>query len=101
MPEPACCSEVRRRLIRHGLPAPRVERLVEELSEHWTELRDAAWQEGLSDAEASARADADLGTPAHLTEEAVAALRRSSWLGRLRPILRAETSLWVFRSLGG
>ena len=82
MREPASCADVRRRLVRHGLPADRIERIVRELSEHWEDLRTAALDRGCPPAEAVAEAEARLGHPEQLAVEAISGLRRSSWLGR-------------------
>jgi hypothetical protein len=82
MLEPACCSEVRLRLARHGLPAERIDRVAHELAEHWEDLRAAALDRNGSAAEADASANERLGHPERLATEVISGLRRSSWLGR-------------------
>ena len=86
MRKPSCSMVVHRRLARHGMPRERIERLTNELAEHWEDLRDEGMEEGLSEEEAEARADLRLGHPEHLAAKLIAGFRRNSWLGR-HPIL--------------
>lgn len=86
MLESRCCTEVRHRLARHGLPAARIERVTGELAEHWEDLRGASLEEGASESEAAMQADKRLGDPNRLADEVIAGLRRRSWLGR-HPIM--------------
>jgi hypothetical protein len=73
---------LRRRLVELGCPLAQVRRLVREVADHREDLKQAAVSEGLSGADAEARANAHLGDPLALAEELMTALRRSSWWGR-------------------
>jgi hypothetical protein len=79
---PDFIEPLRRRLVELGCPLAQVRRLVREVAEHREDLKQAAVSEGLSWADAEARANAHLGDPLALAEELMAALRRSSWWGR-------------------
>jgi len=65
-----------------GCPIAPTQRLIQEVADHREDLKQAALAEGLSGADAEARANAQLGDPLALAEELMAALRRSSWWGR-------------------
>ena len=79
---PDFIEPLRRRLVELGCPLAQVRRLVREVAEHREDLKQAAVSEGMSWADAEARANAHLGDPLALAEELMAALRRSSWWGR-------------------
>ncbi|HYA79034.1 MAG TPA: hypothetical protein VED19_00830 [Candidatus Nitrosopolaris sp.] len=101
MPETKFIKQLRRRLVELGCPLKRMRRLVREVAEHREDLKQAAMTEGRSQAEAEARADAQLGNPLVLAEQTMVALRQSSWWGRhpvigfcVVPILMAPV-LWL------
>ena len=75
-------EQLRRRLLELGCPMVQVRRLVQEVADHHEDLKQAALSEGLSEADAEARANVQLGDPLALAEHLMAALRRSSWWGR-------------------
>jgi len=92
---------LRLRLVELGCPITHVRRMVREVADHREDLEQAAVSEGLSGADAEARADALLGDPLVLAEHLMTALRRSSWWGRhhivafcLLPLL-AYPILWA------
>ena len=86
MPEAAVIAQFERRLVELGCPARRLAEKVRELAEHHEDLRHAALEEGLSEREAGVRADAQLGDPVVLAENALTLLRQSYWWGR-HPII--------------
>jgi hypothetical protein len=86
MPDTAVIAQFERRLVELGCPWRRLREKVRELAEHHQDLKQAALEEGLTDAEAEGRADAQLGDPMVLAENAVMLLRQSSWWGR-HPII--------------
>ncbi len=86
MPDRVAIEQFRRRLVERGCPAARMRRYVQELADHHEDLKNAALEEGLSEAAAAARADEALGEPVALADHLAAALRRSSWWGR-HPII--------------
>jgi hypothetical protein len=86
MHEPTRIAELRRCLLRHGLPFHRLERVVRETAEHWEDARAVGLEEGLTENEASSRADLLLGDPTALAKSFTSQLRRQSWLGR-HPLL--------------
>ncbi len=73
MDNPPWLDRVRKQLARHDLPPSYVQRFVEELGDHLKDLE----EEGM-EADASSR----LGEPEQVTNAAVAAYRRRSFLGR-------------------
>lgn len=75
-----------RRLTELACPPGQLRRKIRELAEHHEDLKRDALEEGLSEAEAEARADALLGEPVVLAEHLAASLRQSSWWGR-HPII--------------
>jgi hypothetical protein len=79
---PDFIEPLRRRLVELGCPMTQVRRLVREVADHRDDLKQAAVSEGLSGADAEARANTQLGDPLALAEQMMTALRRSSWLGR-------------------
>ncbi|HTG45000.1 MAG TPA: hypothetical protein VK633_10765 [Verrucomicrobiae bacterium] len=79
---PSCCLVIARHLARHGMPASRIARIINELAEHWEDLRAEACERGLPGALAELEADRRLGDPARLAANAVAGLRQRSFLGR-------------------
>jgi hypothetical protein len=79
---PDFIEPLRRRLVELGCPIVQVRRLVQEVFDHRDDLKQAAVLEGLSGAEAEARANAHLGDPLVLAEQMMVALRRSTWWGR-------------------
>jgi|ERR1043166_782332 hypothetical protein len=82
MPESAIIAQFERRLAEIGCPAARLHLGVQELSDHHEDLKCAGLEEGLSEAEAEARADELLGDPANLAAEISAVVRHCSWVGR-------------------
>ena len=82
MPEAAAIAQFERRLVELGCPAAKLRQEVRELADHHEDLVQAAKEEGLSEVDAAARADDQLGEPVTLAERAAAALRQSSWWGR-------------------
>jgi hypothetical protein len=86
MPEAAVIGEFERRLAELGCPEALARRKSRELAEHHADLREAALEEGFSEAAAEARADEQLGEGASLAEGLVQILRQSSWWGR-HPII--------------
>jgi hypothetical protein len=94
-------GQFERRLVELGCPASRLREKVRELAEHYQDLKEAALEQGLTEAEAQAWAEAQLGDAVLLAENAVAMLRQASWWGRhpiigfcLLPLL-AFTPAWV------
>jgi uncharacterized membrane protein len=101
MPRTDFIEQLRRRLVDLGCPLVHVRRLVQEVADHREDLKQAALSEGLSGADAEARADAQLGNPLDLAERLAMAQRQSSWWGRhfvvgfcLVPLL-AVPALWA------
>jgi hypothetical protein len=82
MPESKACIELRRHLAHHGLPAERLDRIVNEFAEHWQDLKADALDDGLSETAATVRADTRLGEPGQLAANVIDGLRRTSGLGR-------------------
>ncbi len=78
--------EVERRLARLGCPRGCVRRNVRELADHFDDLKQAALEEGMSEAAAEARATELLGEPVGLAEHMAFVFRQSSWWGR-HPII--------------
>jgi len=79
---PDFIEPLRRRLLELSCPVARARRLVREVADHREDLKQAALSEGLSEGDAEARANAQLGDPLVLAEQTMAALRQSSWWGR-------------------
>lgn len=71
-----------RRLAEFGLRDARLHSRARELREHHEDLKQAALEEGMSEADAEARAEKLLGEPYALAAQISAVLRRSSWYGR-------------------
>src|SRR3954452_7058489 len=86
MPSALSIQQLERRLFELGCPPQKLRRKVRELADHHEDLKHAALEEGLSESDAEARADEQLGEPAGLAEQIVCVLRRSSWWGR-HPII--------------
>lgn len=86
MPNVSAIRTFEQRLRELGCPAAQLERRVRELADHHADLKEAALQDGLSEAEAEARADQRLGEPVVLAEQVARMLRQSSWLGRHRAL---------------
>jgi hypothetical protein len=98
---PDYIDTLRGRLVELGCPMKQLRRLVREVADHREDLKQAALTEGLSGADAEARANTQLGDPLVLAEQMMATLRRSSWWGRhyvvtfgLLPLL-AYPVLWA------
>ena len=68
-------DEVRGRLAKHGLPPAYVQRFVQELSDHFDDLKEENMG---TEVDVSSR----LGEPERVAQAAVAAYRRRSFLGR-------------------
>jgi hypothetical protein len=66
---------VQERLVKHGLPPVYIRRFLEELSDHFQDIKEEIMS---TEANASSR----LGEPSQLAESAVIAYRRRSFLGR-------------------
>jgi hypothetical protein len=79
-------TKLKRRLNELGWPAAEVRRQAREVAEHHQDLKAAAMEEGLAEADAEARASELLGEPVALAERLALVLRRSSWWGRHRVI---------------
>lgn len=97
---PDFIQQLRGRLLKLGCPMARIQRLVCEVADHREDLKQAGLAEGLSEADAEARADASLGDPLVLAEQTMMSVRRSTWWGRycvvtfgLLPIL--AWALWA------
>src|SRR6478672_7032864 len=73
-----------RRMLELGCPGKKVRRAAQELADHYEDLKQAALEDGFSDAASEERAASLLGEPMALAERAATALRHSSWLGRHR-----------------
>ncbi|HTA29746.1 MAG TPA: hypothetical protein VK731_04645, partial [Candidatus Cybelea sp.] len=86
MHEAVAIGQFERRLVELGCPPARLREKVRELAEHYDDLKEAAMGEGLTEAEAGARAEAQLGDSVLLAENTVAMLRQASWWGR-HPVL--------------
>jgi len=86
MPDTAAMTLLERRLVELGCPRRWLRDKVRELADHHDDLKQAALDDGLPEQEAVARADAQLGDPVALAENAAALLRLSSWWGRHRII---------------
>lgn len=82
MPEAASIAHFERRLVELDCPAVKLREKVRELAEHHEDLKQAALEEGLSEAEAESWAQEQLGEPVTLAEQVAAVLRQSSWWGR-------------------
>ncbi len=82
MRKAAVMAQCERRLVELGCPALPTGRKLRELADHHEDLKQNALEEGLSEADANARADQLLGEPVALAEYLAAALRQSSWWGR-------------------
>jgi hypothetical protein len=82
MPKPDFIDQLRRRLVELGCPLGRLRRLVREVADHREDLQQAARREGASEADAEARANAQLGDPRELAGHLMTVVRRSSWWGR-------------------
>ncbi|HEY5911420.1 MAG TPA: permease prefix domain 1-containing protein [Verrucomicrobiae bacterium] len=77
-------GQFERRLAELGCPPRELRRYAEEIADHHEDLKEAALEEGLAEAEAEARATRLLGEPVALAERFAAVLRQSSWFGRHR-----------------
>jgi hypothetical protein len=82
MSEPTPITQLRRHLAQLGCPARRARRIADEMADHLDDLEQAARHQGLSAADAAARAARELGDPLTLAEQHVAVLRRERWWGR-------------------
>ena len=82
MPRTDFTEQLRLRLTELGCPIAHLRRLVQEVADHHEDLKQAALSEGLSEANAEARANVQLGDPLALAEHLMVALRRSSLWGR-------------------
>jgi hypothetical protein len=71
-----------RRLAEFGFRDARLRSCARELCEHREDLKQAALEEGMSEADAEARAEKLLGEPYALAAQISAVLRQSSWYGR-------------------
>lgn len=86
MPESNLIQKFESRLVELGCPVAKTRRAVHEMADHYEDLKHVAREEGLSTAEAEARAEKHLGEPLALAEHAASALRQASWWGRHRII---------------
>ena len=77
-------EQLRLRLVELGCPASRRQRMVREVAEHREDLLCALIAEGVTPAEAEARAEERLGDPRMLAENLMESVRQSSWCGRHR-----------------
>lgn len=81
MPE-SILTQIERRLIASRVPLAKRQRALQELSDHREDLIQAGLADGLTEIEATIRADKSLGGPVELAEQIVLATRQSSWWGR-------------------
>ena len=102
---PDFIQQLRGRLLKLGCPVARIQRLAHEVADHREDLKQAGLAEGLSEADAEARADASLGDPLVLAEQTMMSVRRSTWWGRhcvitfgLLPI--SAWVLWILMLFG-
>jgi len=86
MPNVAAIQQLERRLLELGWPAAHAELQVREIADHHEDLKVAALEDGLSEADAETRANQLLGEPDALAERLTYVLRQSSWWGRHRII---------------
>ncbi len=84
MRNPDVIEQFERRLAELGCPPRKLRRYVQEIRDHHEDLKRAALEEGLAEAQAEARASRLLGEPVELAELFAAGLRQSSWFGRHR-----------------
>ena len=82
MPSTDFIDQLRRRLLELDCPVTHLRRLVQEVADHREDLKQASLSEGLSEAHATARAEAQLGDPLLLAEHLMVMRMRSSWWGR-------------------
>ena len=110
MHKPGAVVQLERRLADLGCPDRLRERRIREVADHYEDLKLAALEEGLAEADAEARANALLGEPVALAEQLAVVLRHSSWWGRHRIIgfcllppvgIFAASVLSLFLVLGG
>ncbi len=93
---PDIIEQLRRQLIKLGCPIAQIRRLVREVADHHEDLKQAELAEGLSEADAEARANAQLGDPLVLAEQIMTTVRHSSWWGRHYVATFAVLPLLVF-----
>ena len=86
MHKPCAVVQLERRLADLGCPARLRQRRIREVADHYEDLKQAALEDGLSEADAEARANELLGEPVALAEQLAVVLRQSSWWGRHRII---------------
>lgn len=75
-------AQFQRRLVELGCPSKTLAEKVRELADHHEDIKVAAMEDGMSEEAAAALADARLGNPVLLAENAVAVFREASWWGR-------------------
>ncbi|HEY4416306.1 MAG TPA: hypothetical protein VGO57_11495 [Verrucomicrobiae bacterium] len=104
--QPDFIGRLQYRLLELGCPVFQMRHLTRELADHREDLKQAALAEGLTEIEAAAHADSQLGDPRYLAEQKMIMLRQSSWWGRhfiigfcLLPLLTAPF-LWLLFLLG-
>jgi hypothetical protein len=86
MPKANLVEKFERRLVELGCPPKRIKRSVQELADHYEDLKQAAREEGFTGAKVEDRAATLLGEPVSLAERTLEGLRQSSWWGRHRVI---------------
>jgi hypothetical protein len=79
-------EQLRLSLLELGCPLPRLQRMVREVAEHREDLLCALIAEGVTPAEAEARAEERLGDPRMLAENLMKSQQQSSWCGRHRVV---------------
>jgi hypothetical protein len=79
---PDYLGQLRRQLLREGCPIQRIDKMVSEVANHREDLAEARRSQGLTSADAQARAELDLGEPQELAKKLAAVQRRFSWSGR-------------------
>jgi hypothetical protein len=77
-----CVGQVRKNLLREGLPTRYVNKIISELSEHWEDLKREGMVESVPLEIAEARADQRLGNPEELARAISSKMRSTCWLGR-------------------
>lgn len=75
-------AELRRRLLFQGVSHKYVRKSIQELSDHWEDLREEAISSGLPEDEAGGEASRKLGSAQVLAEAMSIKMSRSSWWGR-------------------
>jgi hypothetical protein len=84
MPNPSFIRTLEHQLVKHGLGLREVERRIQEVADHYEDLKQAAMDSGLAEAEAESKAAASIGQVDLLADQMASSARRSHWQGRHR-----------------